>query len=100
MVLKGTAKYFGMTVKELISDGRTEDLVYPRQIAMYLANTVVKASTPRIGYYMGNRDHTTVIHGIRKIKGRLAAGDGELQKDVERIKSWLDQVLTEPVKVA
>jgi chromosomal replication initiation ATPase DnaA len=74
-VLKVTARHYGTTPDELVSDRRTRPLVHCRQVAMYIARKMTGRSTPVIAYYMGNRDHTTVLHGVRVVKGLLDAGD-------------------------
>jgi chromosomal replication initiator protein len=74
-VLKVTAKHYGTTLDELVSDRRTRPLVHCRQVAMYVARKMTGRSTPVIAYYMGNRDHTTILHGVRVVKSLLDAGD-------------------------
>jgi chromosomal replication initiation ATPase DnaA len=74
-VLKVTAKHYGTTPDELVSDRRTRPLVHCRQVAMYVARKMTGRSTPVIAYYMGNRDHTTILHGVRVVKSLLDAGD-------------------------
>ena len=61
------AKFFGIEVKDLKSSKRSNDVVVPRQIAMYLCRNVANASFPRIGDEFGKRDHTTVMHAVNKI---------------------------------
>lgn len=61
------AKYFGIDIKDLKSSKKSNDIVFPRQIAMYLCRTVANASFPKIGDEFGKRDHTTVMHAYKKI---------------------------------
>lgn len=61
------AKYFNIDPKDLISIKRSNDVVFPRQIAMYLCRTIPQISLPQIGKDFGNRDHTTVMHAVNKI---------------------------------
>lgn len=61
------AKYFGIDIKDLKSSKKSNDIVFPRQIAMYLCRTVASASFPKIGDEFGKRDHTTVMHAYKKI---------------------------------
>lgn len=61
------AKFFGIDVKDLKSSKRSNDVVVPRQIAMYLCRNVANASFPKIGDEFGKRDHTTVMHAVNKI---------------------------------
>ena len=61
------AKYFNIDPKDLVGAKRSNDVVFPRQIAMYLCRTVPQISLPQIGRDFGNRDHTTVLHACNKI---------------------------------
>ncbi len=61
------AKYFNIDVKDIAGAKRSNDIVFPRQIAMYLCRTVPQLSLPQIGKDFGNRDHTTVMHACNKI---------------------------------
>lgn len=61
------AKYFNIDSKDLVGAKRSNDVVFPRQIAMYLCRTVPQISLPQIGRDFGNRDHTTVMHACNKI---------------------------------
>ena len=61
------AKYFNIDPKDLVGAKRSNDVVFPRQIAMYLCRTVPQISLPQIGRDFGNRDHTTVMHACNKI---------------------------------
>ena len=65
------AKYFNIDKKDLIGNKRSSEIVFPRQIAMYLCRTVAEISFPQIGKDFGNRDHTTVIHSVNKISKEL-----------------------------
>ena len=57
---------FGLTVNELCSAKRSQAIVYPRQVAMYLSRELTDSSLPKIGKEFGGRDHTTVIHATRR----------------------------------
>ena len=61
------AKYFNVTVEDLKGSKRSSDIVFPRQIAMYLCRDVAGISTPKIGLAFGKRDHSTVMHACNKI---------------------------------
>lgn len=60
-------KYFNINIKDLKGSRRSNDIAYPRQIAMYLCREVAQMSLPKIGDAFGKRDHTTVLHGCNKI---------------------------------
>ena len=65
------AKYFNITVKDLRSSKRSNDIAFPRQIAMYLCREVANMSYPKIGEDFGNRDHSTVMHACKKIENEI-----------------------------
>ncbi len=65
------AKYFNITVKDLRSSKRSNDIAFPRQIAMYLCRNVAQMSLPQIGKDFGKRDHTTVMHACNKIEKEI-----------------------------
>ena len=65
------AKYFIITVKDLRSSKRSNDIAFPRQIAMYLCRNVAQMSLPQIGKDFGKRDHTTVMHACNKIEKEI-----------------------------
>jgi hypothetical protein len=79
-----------MTVMDIRSQRRTKAVVRARQIAMYLAKTMTEQSLPELGRRFGGRDHTTILHGVRKIEG-LIVKDQELAAMVERIKSIIPE---------
>ena len=65
------AKYFNISVKDLKGSKRSNDIAYPRQIAMFLCRDVAQMSFPKIGEDFGKRDHTTVMHGYSKIEKEI-----------------------------
>jgi Bacterial dnaA protein helix-turn-helix len=77
LVLEMTADHFGLTVRDLVSHGRTQPLARNRQIAMYVARTATRSSLPYIASRLGGRDHTTVLQGVETVKERLDAGDAD-----------------------
>ncbi len=83
-----TAKYFGVGRSDLLSSRRTANVVRPRQVAMYLAKTLTLRSLPEIGRRFGGRDHTTVLHAVRKMH-RLAATDPDVARAVGEITTKL-----------
>ncbi|MGH6789157.1 MAG: helix-turn-helix domain-containing protein, partial [Pseudolabrys sp.] len=66
------------------------NVVRPRQIAMYLAKTLTLRSLPEIGRRFGGRDHTTVLHAVRKIEG-LVGNDMTLAEEIEILKRQLQE---------
>lgn len=85
-IQRATALQFGLTKTDLLSQRRTKQIVGPRQIAMYLSKVMTVRSLPDIGRRFGGRDHTTVLHAVRKIERELQ-NDASLQKTVEALKS-------------
>jgi chromosomal replication initiator protein len=70
-IIDATAEMFGFPVEQLISGSRRRPLVDARQIAMYVTRNMTELSFPDIGKAFGNRDHTTVMHAVRKIEARM-----------------------------
>ena len=65
------AKYFNINKDDLAGNKRSNDIAFPRQIAMYLCREVANMSFRKIGEYFGNRDHSTVMHAYRKIEKEI-----------------------------
>ena len=83
------ARHFNVSKADLLSSRRTRTIVRPRQIAMYLAKVLTPRSLPEIGRRFGGRDHTTVLHAVRKIES-LMADDRLLAEEVELLKRIID----------
>lgn len=79
------ARHYNVSKTELLSNRRTRTIVKPRQVAMYLAKVMTPRSLPEIGRRFGGRDHTTVLHAVRKIEG-LSSGDSQLAQEIELLK--------------
>jgi chromosomal replication initiator protein len=82
-------KHFGVSRTDILSPRRHRSIVWPRQVGMYLAKTMTQRSLPEIGRRFGNRDHTTVLHAIRKIEGELE-GNARLRAELEDLKKLLN----------
>lgn len=80
--------YYNITRIDLESKRRTVNLVRPRQIGMYLSKTLTKRSLPEIAALFGGRDHTTVLHGVRKIE-KLIETNPKIAEDVIELKRRL-----------
>ena len=72
-IIADIAGLYGFTVEELTGPGRTKGVSNARQHAMYLMAQQQHLSLPQIGRFLGNRDHTTVLHGVRAHKARMEA---------------------------
>lgn len=79
------SSHYQLSKQDLLSARRNRAIVLPRQVAMYLAKSMTPRSLPEIGRRFGNRDHTTVLHAVRKIE-KLLASDTSLARDVENLK--------------
>ncbi|PTM97504.1 chromosomal replication initiator protein DnaA [Mycoplana dimorpha] len=84
------AKHYNVSRQELVSSRRTRVVVMPRQIAMYLSKTLTPRSFPEIGRRFGGRDHTTVLHAVRKIED-LIASDTKLSHEIELLKRLINE---------
>src|SRR5690606_34013970 len=84
------AKHYNVSRQELVSNRRTRVIVKPRQIAMYLSKTLTPRSFPEIGRRFGGRDHTTVLHAVRKIE-ELISGDTKLSHEIELLKRLINE---------
>jgi chromosomal replication initiator protein len=81
---------FGLSKDELIGDRRSQNIVYPRQVAMYLSRELTDSSLPKIGRHFGGRDHTTVIHATSKI-ARLIREDRSVYNLVQELTARVKQ---------
>ena len=84
------ARHYNVSRQELVSNRRTRVIVKPRQIAMYLSKTLTPRSFPEIGRRFGGRDHTTVLHAVRKIED-LISGDTKLSHEIELLKRLINE---------
>lgn len=84
------ARHYNVSRSDLLSSRRTANVVRPRQVAMYLAKLLTLRSLPEIGRRFGGRDHTTVLHAVRKIEG-LVGNDATLAEEIEILKRQLQE---------
>ena len=87
-IQRRVAEHFNIRLGEMTSDRRARAVARPRQVAMYLAKQLTTRSLPEIGRKFGGRDHTTVMHAVRKIE-ELRATDPALAEDVELLRRML-----------
>ncbi|HZS31113.1 MAG TPA: chromosomal replication initiator protein DnaA [Gaiellaceae bacterium] len=85
------AERFSLSLEELCGDKRSQNIVYPRQVAMYLSRELTDSSLPKIGKEFGGRDHTTVIHATSKI-ARLIKEDRSVYNLVQELTARVKQV--------
>jgi len=83
-IQKATAEHFGLKQVDLVSERRNRAIARPRQAAMWLAKQLTTRSLPDIGRRFGGRDHTTVLHAVRRIE-ELKAQDPQLSRDLDAL---------------
>ncbi len=86
MIQKATADYYGITVEAMKGKKRSNNIAYPRQIAMYLSRMLTDESLPAIGLAFGGRDHSTIIYAISKIEEDLKQNN-QLKEIINEIKA-------------
>lgn len=84
------SQHYDVARNELLSNRRTRKIVRPRQIAMYLAKQLTPRSLPEIGRRFGGRDHTTVLHAVRKVEA-MKAEDPQLGKEIELLRRLIEE---------
>jgi chromosomal replication initiator protein len=87
-IQRKAADYFNIRLADMLSARRARAVARPRQVAMYLAKQLTARSLPEIGRKFGGRDHTTVIHAVRRIE-QLRESDSALNEDVEKLQRLL-----------
>jgi chromosomal replication initiator protein len=88
-IIRKVADHYNLRMSDLLSARRARQVARPRQVAMYLAKSLTSRSLPDIGRRFGGRDHTTVIHAVRKIE-ELKATDSQIAEDVELLRRMLE----------
>ena len=89
LIIQIVAEHFGLTPQDIASQKRTKEIVYPRQIAMYLCRDMLATPLQTIGSFLGGRDHTTIIHGADKISSDLKK-DETLKNTIEILKKKIN----------
>ena len=88
-IQKRVAEHFNIRLSDMHSPRRARAVARPRQVAMYLAKQLTSRSLPEIGRKFGGRDHTTVMHAVRKIE-ELRAADSSLSEDLDMLRRMLE----------
>jgi chromosomal replication initiator protein len=89
-IQRTVSRHYNVSRTDMLSNRRTRLIVKPRQIAMYLAKIMTPRSLPEIGRRFGGRDHTTVLHAVRKVEGMISE-DGQLAKELELLKRLIEE---------
>lgn len=89
-IIEAVCSFYGLNNKDLIGKGRRKELVWPRQIAIFLMREEIDASYPTIGQELGGRDHTTAMHAYNKILEEVKEKENEkIKQEIESIKQLL-----------
>ena len=89
LIINIVSEHFGITPLDLIGQKRSKELVFPRQIVMYLCGDMTSESLQNIGKALGGRDHTTIIHGTKKIASELKT-DENLKNTIDILKKKIN----------
>jgi len=85
LIIRESCKYFKVPLEDIMSRKRTKDLVIPRQVMMYLLRHEISMSFPEIGREMGGKDHTTIMHGCKKVEQEIN-NNVRLKNNISEIK--------------
>ncbi|MEQ8368676.1 MAG: chromosomal replication initiator protein DnaA [Roseicyclus sp.] len=88
-IIKTTCEYYNIRQADITGASRARAVARPRQMAMYLSKTLTTRSYPEIARKLGNRDHTTVLYGVRKIE-ELMSVDSQIAEDAEILRRMLE----------
>ena len=88
-IISMVAEHFDVSVEDLYGNKRNSKIVMPRQIAMYLCREIISTPLKSIGKCLGNRDHTTIMHGIDKIEKEIVSDDN-LKNTIETLKKKIN----------
>jgi chromosomal replication initiator protein len=83
-VLEGVSRYYAVSLQEILGDSRVREIMVPRQIAMYIGNKRMRMSLTKLGELFSGRDHSTVLHAVRKI-GEQMVHDPQLLREIRTI---------------
>ena len=88
-IQRKVAEHYNVRLSDMIGPKRVRTIARPRQIAMYLAKQLTPRSLPEIGRRFGGRDHTTIMHGVRRIE-ELMAQDSQMAEDLQLLRRLLE----------
>jgi chromosomal replication initiator protein len=92
-------RHYRMTRRQLIGTSKVRSLARPRQIGMYLAKQLTQRSLPEIGRFFGGRDHTTVIHAIRRVE-ELRQTDPEIAFQIDCVAAMVGTISATRMEMA
>ena len=88
-IQRKVAEYYSIRLSDMLGPKRTRTIARPRQVAMYLSKELTSRSLPEIGRRFGGRDHTTILHGVRKVD-EMCGTDSQLREDIELLRRLLE----------
>ena len=88
-IISMVAEHFNVSTADLCGNKRSSKIVMPRQVAMYLCREILAIPLKNVGQYLGNRDHTTVMHGVEKIEKELQTNE-QLQSTIDSLKKKIN----------
>ncbi len=88
-IQRKVAEHYNIRLSDMVGPKRVRNFARPRQVAMYLCKQLTSRSLPEIGRRFGGRDHTTVMHGVKRIE-ELRQQDGQIDEDVELLRRALE----------
>ena len=89
-IQRKVADHYNIRLSDMIGPKRLRTVARPRQVAMYLSKTMTTRSLPEIGRRFGGRDHTTIMHGVRRVE-ELRASDSQLNEDLDLLRRLLER---------
>lgn len=88
-IMRKVADHYNLRLSDMTSARRARAVARPRQVAMFLAKTLTSKSLPEIGRKFGGRDHTTVMHAVKRVRS-LTDTDSQMAEDVELLRRMLE----------
>ena len=85
LIIQTVAEHYGITMADIAGNKRNNEIVIPRQIAMYLCRKMTDTSLKNIGNLLGKRDHTTIINGHNKIEAELKSNNASIKNNIDII---------------
>lgn len=95
LILQCVSHHLNVGKIDIISQRRTLNLTYPRHLCYWLMRSMTTNTLPAIGRFLGGRDHTTILHGCRKINALVLSGDKKVMHDIASIKRIIESSLGE-----
>ena len=89
LIMEVVAEHFNISVDQIMSKSRTKDIALPRQIVMYLCKNMTSLPLESIGRLIGGRDHSTILHGVNKVKDEFDR-DKDFKQTVETIQKKIN----------